>query len=69
MPAIQKSWLTMSKRSGDVSTYAANVSDPRKQFSASLQQKPVLNVTTVYSRTMQSDEEMAMSLREVEGQV
>ncbi|KAL8973163.1 MAG: hypothetical protein Q9183_000126 [Haloplaca sp. 2 TL-2023] len=69
VPAIQKSWLTRSKRSGDVSTYTANVSDPRKQFSPSLQQKPVVNVTTVYSRETQSDEEMAMPLREIEGQV
>ncbi|KAL8874601.1 MAG: hypothetical protein Q9174_000064 [Haloplaca sp. 1 TL-2023] len=58
----------LTKRSGDASTYAANVSDPRKQFSTSLQQKPVVSVTTVYSRETQSDEEMAMPLREIEGQ-
>ncbi|KAI4171562.1 MAG: hypothetical protein LQ343_004154 [Gyalolechia ehrenbergii] len=58
------SWLSRDKRSAQSNSYVINPGD-RRNVSGSLQKKPVASAT-VYSRDTQSDEEMAVPLRDIE---
>ncbi|KAL8944881.1 MAG: hypothetical protein Q9216_000171 [Gyalolechia sp. 2 TL-2023] len=59
-----KSWRSWTKRSTQSSSYVTNSGD-RHTVPGSLQKKPAATAT-VYSRDTQSDEEMALPLRDVE---